>query len=295
MKTKYDQSVKPACTFLVRLTILIFVMSMVRPEATHAQMKIYINTDLEGISGVYKFDQTRIKDSPLNIQACEYFMDDLAAVIRGLRDAGVTEIIVLDGHGTQCIIPHMMVPGAKYITGLPRPGAGNLTGLDSSFSGMIMLGFHAMMGTPDGVLNHTQSSKTENRYWYNDVESGEIAQYAAIAGYYGIPVIMATGDEALCREVRKFLGENCVTVATKKGFTREAAELYPFEETRKALYEGAKKAVAAIPECRPYILSTPIRIKEEYLDLDPNLPRPAVIKREGVAGNALQIFTWWRK
>jgi len=152
-----------------------------------------------------------------------------------------------------------------------------------------------MMGTPDGVLNHTQSSKTENRYWYNDVESGEIAQYAAIAGYYGIPVIMATGDEALCREVRKFLGENCVTVATKKGFSREAAELYPFEETRKALYEGAKKAVAAIPECRPYILSTPIRIKEEYLDLDPNLPRPAVIKREGVAGNALQIFTWWRK
>ncbi len=295
MKTIIDHSAKLARRLPVRLAMLIITVLFLSPGASNAQLKIYINTDLEGISGVYKFDQTRIKDSPLNIKACEYFMDDLAAVIRGLRDAGVTEIVVLDGHGSQCIIPHLMVPGAKYITGLPRPGAGNLTGLDSSFSGMIMLGFHAMMGTPDGVLNHTQSSKTENRYWYNGVESGEIAQGAAIAGYYGVPVIMATGDEALCREVRKFLGENCVTVATKKGISREAAELYPFEETRKALYEGAKKAVAAIPSCKPYILSTPIRVKEEYLNLDPNLPKPVVVKREGVAGDALQIFTWWKK
>lgn len=86
--------------------------------------KIYINTDLEGISGVFKFDQTREKDTPLNIQACEYFMDDLAAVIQGLHEAGITDITVLDGHGTQCIIPHMMVPGAKYVTGKPRPVSG---------------------------------------------------------------------------------------------------------------------------------------------------------------------------
>jgi D-amino peptidase len=98
MKT-ISQSAKPAGLFLVRLAVMIFVLSVLCPGAAHAQLKIYINTDLEGISGVYKFDQTRIKDSPLNIQACEYFMDDLAAVIRGLRDAGVTEIIVLDGHG----------------------------------------------------------------------------------------------------------------------------------------------------------------------------------------------------
>ncbi|MGE5419384.1 MAG: M55 family metallopeptidase, partial [Chloroflexota bacterium] len=127
-----------------------------------AGQKIYINTDLEGISGVFKFDQTREKDTPLNILACEYFMGDLAAVIQGLHEAGITDITVLDGHGSQCIIPHLMVPGAKYVTGKPRPGAGNLSELDSSFSGMILLGFHAMMGTADGVLNHTQSSKTEN-------------------------------------------------------------------------------------------------------------------------------------
>ncbi len=73
-----------------------------------------------------------------------------------------------------------------------------------------MLGFHAMMGTPDGVLCHTQSSKTENRYWYNGVESGELAQSAAIAGYYGVPAIMVSGDEATCREARKFFGNNII-------------------------------------------------------------------------------------
>lgn len=259
-----------------------------------AQLKIYVNTDLEGISGVFKFDQTREKDTPLNIQACEYFMGDLAAVIKGLRDGGASEIIVLDGHGSQAVIPHLMVPDAKYITGKPRPGAGNLTDLDNSFSGMVMLGFHAMMGTPDGVLNHTQSSKTENRYWYNGVESGELAQNAAIAGYYGVPLIMVTGDEATCREARKFFGNNIITVAVKKGLSREAAMLYPFEETRLALYEGAKKAIAAISSCKPYILETPIKVKEEYLNLDPSLSKPVVVAREGMAEDALHILTWKR-
>ncbi len=108
----------------VKPALLVFTLLFLRQGPGYAQLKIYINTDLEGISGVYKFEQTRFKETPLNIQAREYFMDDLAAVIRGLRDAGVTEIVVLDGHGSQCLIPHMMVPGAKYITGLPRPGCG---------------------------------------------------------------------------------------------------------------------------------------------------------------------------
>jgi len=260
-----------------------------------AQLKIYVNTDLEGISGVFKFDQSRVKDSPLNIKACEYFMEDVAAVVRGLIDGGATEIIVLDGHGSQAVIPHLMVPGAKYITGRPRTGAGNLTDLDSSFAGMVFVGFHAMMGTPDGVLNHTQSSKSENRYWYNGVESGELAQNAAIAGYYGVPPIMVSGDEATCREARKFFGNNVVTVSVKRGIARESAVLYPFDETRKALYEGAKRAVAAISSCEPYIIKSPISVKEEYLNLDSSLPKPVIVKREGVAENALQLFTWYRK
>jgi D-amino peptidase len=254
-----------------------------------AQIKIFIETDLEGVSGVYNFTQTREKGSPENLQACEYFMGDLSAVIRGLRDGGATEIIVIDGHGNQAMIPHLMEPGAKYVTGKPRPD-GNRWSLDKTYAGIVMFGFHAMNGTPDGVLCHTQSSMSENRYWYNGVESGELAQTASIAGYFGVPPILVTGDEATCREARKFFGDNIVTVATKEGLAREAAVLYPFEETRKALYEGAKKAIAAIPKCKPYIMTTPIKVKEEHLEKVPSTIQPKLITVEKVIENPLHLF-----
>ena len=276
--------------FLNSAWLLLLVLPMFTcTKPVTKPLKIYINTDLEGISGVYKFAQTREKDTPLNIQACEYFMEDLAAVIQGLRDAGATEIVVLDGHGTQAVIPQMMHPGATYITGKPRPGAGNLTGLDESFDGMIFVGFHAMMGTPDGVLNHTQSSRPENRYWYNDRESGELAQNALIAGHFGVPPIMVTGDEATCREARQFFGDDFVTVAVKRGLSREAAELYPFEQTRKALYDGAKNAIASLPNAKPYVIDLPIKAKKQYLDLNTDLPEPPVIVKEGIIEKALNV------
>ena len=274
----------------MRLHCFIILVGLQYHIAPLQGQKIYINTDLEGISGVFKFSQAREKDTPLNIQACEYFMGDLAAVIRGLCDGGATEILVLDGHGTQAVIPHLMVPGATYLTGLPREGI--LPGLDSSFAGMVMLGFHAMKGTPDGVLNHTQSSQSENRYWYNGVESGELAQSAAIAGYFGVPAIMVTGDEATAREAKQFFGSNCVTVAVKKGIGREAAILYPFEETRKALYEGAKRAMAAIPKCKPYVLDLPIKVKVQYLETDPSVPEKKLVIREGTVEDALHILDY---
>jgi len=257
----------------------------------HAKVKIYVMTDLEGISGVYQFAQTREKGTPLYNKACEYFMDDVAAVIKGLRDGGATEIVVRDGHGIGSLIPHMMFPGVKYIAGAPRPSKGPLPEFDSSYDALVMIGFHAMMGTQDGVLHHSNSSKRENRYWYNGVESGELAQCALIAGHYEVPLIMVSGDEATCREARTFFGNEIVTVATKKGLSREAAILYPFEENHKALYKGAKQAIRIIPKIKPYKIEVPIQIREQSLK-DPNTPKSGINIREGVARDALHIFNW---
>ncbi len=275
---------------MFRIPALFCLSGFLLAGSASGQVKIYIVTDLEGASGVYKFAQTREKDSPSYTKSCEYLMGDIAAVVRGLKDGGADEIVVLDGHGSQAFVPDLMEPGAKYITGLPRPGTASLSTLDSSFTAMVLVGYHSMMGTPDGVLNHTQSSMTENRYWYNGVESGEIAQMAIIAGYYGIPTIMVTGDEAAGREARKFLGDKIVTVTVKKGLSRESAILYPFRETRKALYEGAKRAVKIIPLVRPYKINTPVNVRVQYLNLDPNLPKPELVTTEGVAKDALHIL-----
>lgn len=272
------------------LAVMLLVFACFVPRLAAKPLRIYIVTDLEGASGVYKFTQTREPGHPLGEKAKEYLMGDIATVVRGLRAANVTDIVILDGHGSQAFVPHLMEPGAKYITGKPRPGP--LTDLDEAFAGMIQLGAHAMMGTPDGVLCHTQSSRSENRYWYNGVESGELAQCAAIAGHYGIPTIMVTGDVATCREATKFFGPNCVTVAVKRGISREAAELYPFDETRQALYEGALHAVAAIPQCQPYKLSLPIQAKKEYLVVDdPSKPGRRVTK-EGTIEDVLKLMNF---
>jgi D-amino peptidase len=183
-----------------------------------------------------------------------------------------------------------MVPGATYITGKPRPGIANLSRLDDSFAGMVMLGFHAMNGTEDGVLHHTQSSMAEKKYWYNGVECGELVQNAAIAGHFGVPLIMVTGDEATCREARRFFGDEIITVATKKGLAREAAELYPFERTRQALYEGAKRAMSVISECKPYVMETPIKGKLQYLQFDSDTGKSEIIVKEKTFENVLEIL-----
>ena len=253
-----------------------------------AGQKIYIVTDLEGASGVYHFGQTREKGSPANLKACEFLMGDIAAVVRGLRAGGAQEILILDGHGNQAFVPELMEPGAKYITGQPRPGVH--CGLDDSFAGIVMLGLHAMNGTPDGVLHHTQSSKNENRYWYNGVESGELAQSAIYASHFGVPPIMVTGDEATCREAQKFFGDDCVTVAVKKGLSREAAVLKPFEETRDDLFESAKRAMTAIPKCKPYRVEFPITAKKQYLAPEDDSGNRKPITKEGTIPDALSLY-----
>jgi D-amino peptidase len=271
-----------------RLLRVLGLVMLAVSTASAAEKKVYVVTDLEGISGVYKFIQTRETDTPLARQAREFFMGDLAAVVRGLRAGGATEVVVLDGHGNQAVLPELMAPGAKYITGLPRPEA--FPDLDASFVGIVFLGFHAMMGTPDGVLHHTQSSKTENRYWYNGVESGELAQCAAVAGHFGVPPILVTGDEATCREARRFFGDACVTVAVKRGLARESAMLYPLPETRAKLYEGAKRAMAAIRKCRVYRLEFPLQAKKEYLAFGEGTEAPKRVTKEGTIADALHLL-----
>jgi D-amino peptidase len=124
--------------FFIHITCWLLVVGCSTTGQVAAPLRIYIVTDLEGASGVYQFAQTREPGSPLGEKAKEYLMGDIAAVVRGLRAAHVTDIVVLDGHGSQAFVPHLMEPGAKYITGKPRPGP--LTGLDESLAGLIQLG-----------------------------------------------------------------------------------------------------------------------------------------------------------
>ena len=254
-------------------------------------MKIYISTDLEGATNVFRFAQTREKETPLNIAAIGFLLDDVAAVVQGLRQAGADEIYVVDGHDggyNFMYAAERMAPGARYVTGFPRRRP--YDPLDSSFDGAIELGFHAMNGTPDGVLHHTQSSTSEAKYWYDGVERGEIFQTAVIAGHYDVPIMLVTGDVATCREARETLGENLPTVAVKEGLSREAAILIPPEETREMLIEGARRAVEALPDLRPYKIKLPCHAKTRRMNpAESTLETPYYAEREMMMESQLDV------
>ncbi|NLF17590.1 MAG: hypothetical protein GX595_10060 [Lentisphaerae bacterium] len=226
-------------------------------------MNVYIVTDLEGISGVTTFAQTRDSDGELYQGARRLLMGDIAAAVDGCLAGGAARVCVLDGHGHPLnVIPELMHPGAEYICGR---GFGVAPGLDESFDCGMLVGYHAMAHTPDGVLCHTQNSRTDARYWYHDREFGEIGQEAMIFGHFGIPVVMVTGDAAACRETREFLGDEVVTVAVKHGFSRESCRMVAPERARAMIREGAREALSRVGRCRPFTVPLPMPGRFEAL------------------------------
>ena len=225
-------------------------------------MKVYISTDLEGISGVTMWEQTREPDTAAYQHARHLLTCDVNAAVAGCLDAGATEVLVLDGHGLPFnFIPDELHPGATYVVG---PGRGAHSIVDSSFDAAMLVGYHAMAGTPNAVLAHTQSSKAGCRYWYNGRESGEIAQCASVLGHHGIPVVMVTGDDATCAEAHEFLGNAVVTVCVKKGTGITSCVMTPPQRAWQMIREGAAEALRRIGQCTPFKLDTPITARLQY-------------------------------
>lgn len=232
-------------------------------------MKIYVCTDLEGISGVVNFDQTGRDSQGIEYERARRLLtNEVNTVVGACKEAGVKEIIVLDGHhsGYNFIVEELH-PDGNYIVG----GGGRkkvLPGLDKDFDGMILLGYHAMAGTENAVLDHTQSSKTWYNYWVNDIKMGEVGQAAIIAGNMGIPVILVTGDIAVCEEAEDLLPD-VETVAVKEGYSRTCAKIISPLKVQAMIKEGVKKALAKIKKAKPYQAKFPARIKIEFQTTEP--------------------------
>lgn len=234
-------------------------------------MRIYLCTDLEGCSGITLFDQTREPQSPYYPESRRLLMGDINAAVEGALSAGATEIVVLDGHGNPLnVVPEMMHPAAEYICGRGFPSG---WGLDESFGCGFLVGYHAMARTPDGVLCHTQNSRSDARYWYHGQEYGEIGQEALILGHFGIPITLVTGDAAACREAHEFLGEGIVTVAVKTGYSRECCRMLAPVKAHELIRAGAEEAVKRAARCRPYKVPLPMPGRHERLT-EPLPPGP---------------------
>lgn len=228
-------------------------------------MKIYIITDMEGISGICNEAQVK-RDAPEYASGQRLLAEDVNAAIAGAFDGGATEVLVSDGHGSGFNLPlEQMDARAAYER--PNGGLDFMPGLDASFDGLFCVGYHAMAGTLNGFLDHTQSSASWFNYSVNGRLTGELGQCGLWAGSYGVPVLLVTGDRAACDEAHEFFGD-IQTVAVKQGIGRQHARCTHPEAARKSIRAAASRALSLIGNAKPYTVGTPLTLRLEYYRSD---------------------------
>ncbi len=205
-------------------------------------MKALIGTDLEGVAGVVSFDTQTYNGSKYNEQAKMLLTEEVNAAVDGLVEAGIEDILVVDGHGSGAMSPQSLHPMAKLLHGRPSAPRSARREIYKEYDFCIMIGQHAMAGTEDGSMNHTQSSRQVDSYTLNGKPIGEIAQFALSQGALGLPLIWLTGDEAACREVKELI-PGIVTTAVKKGLSRTSAISLSPLRSRQLIRQGAIEAV----------------------------------------------------
>jgi len=225
-------------------------------------MKVYISVDMEGISNVVMTYQLFPENEEISrCEIREIATKEVNAAIEGAFQGGASEILVNENHSGKEIIPELLDKRAILLTGKPKylMTAEGIKGYDSLF----LIGIHSMMGTADGVMDHTWTPKAFSEFRVNGKPMGEIGLNALIAGYYNIPVSLVTGDTAACDEAIDLLG-NLETVAVKIGTGRFAAYCPHPEINRKKIKSAAQRAINNNSLYKPFKVKNPIKMEIDF-------------------------------
>ncbi len=205
-------------------------------------MKVFMVTDMEGVAGVVSFTQQSYPDGKYYEQAKLLETAEVNAAVEGLLDAGVTDILVWDGHGAGGIHFETLHPAAKLLHGRPSPPWSRLNEVIARYDVVVMVGQHAMAGVMTGNQNHTQNSQTIDYYKLNGRLIGEIGQIALYFGAFGLPLIFLSGELDACREAEALV-TGITTVAVKEGLGRGSAISLSAPEARRLIRAGIRAAV----------------------------------------------------
>ena len=266
-------------------------------------MRVHIISDIEGVSGVVKGEQTGPGDKLFD-EARQLYTEEINAAVRGANAAGATEIVVMDCHGApkgytfNSLIAEDLDPACDFV--VQHEWTGYTDFLEQGCDGALFVGMHAMAGTPDGVMNHTVSGQAWQNLWFNGVAVGETGINAALCGTWGCPVLLVTGDSASCREGRALLGEGLTTVEVKQGFGMTAARNIAPKRARELIEAGAKQALSDLSAVPPYDPGRPCEVKVEYkntaaVDRVRRAPGVEVLDPRTVVSRADDWWAAWRQ
>ncbi len=217
-----------------------------------------IRCDMEGVAGVVDYEQTNpaAAEYPL---AREWFMAELIALVEGLKQGGARRIVIYDMHYYGRNIDVGMLPeGVTAICGKPPYRADWAGGLDDSFAGMILHGLHAKAGTPDALLAHSYEHDIADLLLDNR-SVGEIGMEAAIAGDFGVPTVMISGDSAGVAEAKELL-PGLVAVSVKESLGESAAACLSLGDSVQAIRQAAVELARQPPEVKPFCLGEEPRL-----------------------------------
>ncbi len=226
-------------------------------------MNVYVMTDMEGISGINRQEQCRSNTDEWR-RSLPLLEAEFNAAIAGAVTGGARRVVLCDAHscGDNLRLSEMDAR-AEY----ERPlGGGNMMPalLHASFDVGFHIGAHAMSGTQDAFLDHTQSSVDWHNYWVNGQKWGELAQFAAYMGHFEVPLVLVSGDDAACIEARELLGEALETVAVKTALGRRHARCIPPELARERIQEAAARALKLKNKAKPFKVKLPAEVTIEF-------------------------------
>ena len=164
-------------------------------------MRIYIHTDLEGISGITSPDQVALGKTPQSEYSVKRLMTDVNAAIDGAFAGGATHVTVADMHRGGNNFDISLLDKRAELD--PRDSGYWWGKLDSSYDGTLYIGAHAMAGAMNAFLNHTYGANWHN-YMINGRRFGELGMWAMVAGHFDVPMLMVSGDLAACYEAASF-------------------------------------------------------------------------------------------
>ena len=229
-------------------------------------MKIYIMSDIEGISGIYHKEQV-VMDGARYSEGRKFMTREANICADALKEAGVDTVYYHDCHGMGC-----NVYWDELSSSIDKVIIGSNANIENRFAecvkecdGVILLGYHAMAGTKDAILEHTMSSKSWQNFWLNGEKSGEARMDAAILGDWDIPVIMISGDDKLEKEVGKFL-PNVPFARVKEGLACMSGALLSPEKAKEVIRQKTIEAVKNISKAKPYKVSSPVTMKVELVE-----------------------------
>jgi D-amino peptidase len=265
-------------------------------------MRVYISVDMEGVAGVVHEDQT---DPTEPRHAGEYnrmrrlMTSEGNAAIEGAVEAGATRILVNDSHWLmRNLLAEELHPSAELLSGGPKLRS-MVEGVELGFDAALFVGYHAMAGTRHAIIDHTYTG-TVHEARLNGRPVGELGINAALAGSYGVPVAMVSGDQALAAEAKALLGDAVETVVVKHAVGRFAARSVSPAESCRRIREGA---AAALPRTHaPLVLDPPIRLEVDFAlthmadmaELVPGSVRTGGRTLEYVHDDYREVFRAWR-